>query len=220
MTDDAIPAETAPAPLSESEAGELAELRGEMADSRGQDFAGHWSAHYYHNNAKQARALELLDREAAGGVATPDVAAEPTDRGNPVRPVGRAQADEEGSVAQDIAADLDKAFGDTAEEINTAVLGLPDDLHEAMRQEMSSPYYPPQGEASRENVEDFTKTSHGAICAEKWGSDTGRRLAAAIYRTARFEKALSDADFAAWEDFFHNRLQPAERAAVLSRLTA
>ena len=225
-TTEAAPAE----PLTTAESTELADLRGEMADTKGARFSGDWHDHYYHNEAKQARALELIDREAGGVVASPTATAEPVSEGTSAPLAGRAPGAEEAAashglsadswqVGQDIAADIDAAFGATAAEINTSVGGLPDTLRSGMLRELSSPYLPQQGEAERADVAIFEATAHGILCAGKWGSDTPRRLAIALYRTERFEDALSDADLAEWQGWFSG-LQPAEKTAVLDRLTA
>lgn len=58
-------------PLSGNEVSELADLRSEMADTRGKTHAGPWRDQYWHNPGKQARARELIEREGAGsGIAT------------------------------------------------------------------------------------------------------------------------------------------------------
>ena len=58
------PGGDAPSGLSESEAGELAELRVEMSDTKGVNYDGNWSSQYWHNTAKQDRARDLMSREA------------------------------------------------------------------------------------------------------------------------------------------------------------
>ncbi len=52
----------------------------------------------------------------------------------------------------------------------------------------------------------------------RWGSDGPQRLGAVMARVDRFEAGLSDADYGNWQDFFHNRISPQERAAILGEL--
>jgi len=92
MTDEAT--DVAPAPLTESESSELRSLETEMADTRGRDFAGPWQSQYWSNPEKQARARELLDREAEGGAMTPVASAEPAGQGEGDLLADRAQADD------------------------------------------------------------------------------------------------------------------------------
>ena len=221
--------EAAAAPLTEVESVELDALRTEMGDHNGRSFDGHWSDHYWHNETKQARALELIDREARGVALPPRADAEPAGQGEGVLLADRAQGAEAAAahglsadswqVGQDIAGDLDAAFGDTAAEINQSLMGLPDTLRSGMLRELSSPYVPQQPEADRKDVETFEKTRHGAICVEKWGSATARRLAIALHRCQRFEDALGADDLAEWKGWLHG-LQPSEKAAVLGRLSS
>jgi len=228
MADEA--AEPSPSPLTESEAGELASLRVEMADTRGQDFDGHHSQHYWSNPEKQSRFGELLDREAEGGAMSPAADAERVGKGDVAALAGPAPAAEEAAaysldadglaVAKDTVADIEASFGDAAQEISTAVSGLPDALRVAMVAELGSPYTPSVPHAERADIEAFEATHHGRILATEWGADTARRLGVALHRCQRFEDSLDDANYAQWQDWLLNRLQPAEAAAVLDRLTA
>jgi len=227
MTDEDT--EVAPAPLTTAESTELDSLRVEIADTRGRDFDGHHSQHYWSNPEKQKRFGELLSREAGGDSLPLQDSAEPAGQGEGVLLADRAQGAEAAAahglsadswqVGQDIAGDLDAAFGDTAAEINQSLMGLPDTLRSGMLRELSSPYVPQQPEADRKDVETFEKTRHGAICVEKWGSATARRLAIALHRCQRFEDALGADDLAEWKGWLHG-LQPSEKAAVLGRLTS
>ena len=56
------------------------------------------------------------------------------------------------------------------------------------------------------------------VLAEEWGPSARQNLARALFRWDRLTFALDDADFAALDDFYLNRLTATERAAVLRRL--
>jgi hypothetical protein len=87
-------AEVALSPLTEAESTELRSLETEMADTRGREYSDHWSTHYWHSEQKQARARELLDREATSGAMSPAADAEPAGRGDVAAPADRAAATE------------------------------------------------------------------------------------------------------------------------------
>ena len=225
--------------LSDSEAGELKSLRAEMSDTTGRNYTGHWSDHYWASETKQARARELMAREGseARDAPTPPGASSQAPSAGSVVPAagGRApvaNVSELASIANtldlsadaveagyDVALDIEGAFGSAAADINAAIGGLSDGLRGAMVAELSNVYVPRLGEADRADLDKFAGTPHGKICAARWGADTARRLAIALYRNSRLEDSLDDASFRSWQDFFRNRLSASERAAILDRMT-
>ncbi len=62
------------------------------------------------------------------------------------------------------------------------------------------------------------ETGAGQILAGDWRHETGRNLAVALYRWDRMIEGLSEREVAAVDDFYRNRLDAGERAAVLRRL--
>ena len=207
MSDDQLPV-PADAPLNEGEASELKSLKAEIADTSGRNFQGHHSEHYWSNPEKQRRAGELMAREGseARDAPTPPGASSQAPSAGSVVPAagGRApvaNVSELASIANtldlsadaveagyDVALDIEGAFGSAAADINAAIGGLSDGLRGAMVAELSNVYVPRLGEADRADFDKFAGTPHGKICAARWGADTARRLAIALYRNSRLEE--------------------------------
>ena len=237
MSDDQLPV-PADAPLSEGEASELSSLKAEMSDTKGAHFSGHWTESYWNNETKQARARELMAREAGtearDAPPPPGASSQAPSAGGIVPAGGRAPVNvaELAGLANtlDISSDaveagydaalaIEAGMGTSAGDVNMAVAGLPDSLRAAMVRELSSAYVPRQPEADQAAVEAFKRTGAGVILAREWGGDLARRLGIALARVERFENTLDDASFRAWQDFWKHRLRSQEQAAILRTLT-
>ncbi len=69
-------------------------------------------------------------------------------------------------------------------------------------------------------VASYRGTRAGRMLVGEWGDEAGRRLATALYRWDRMIADLTETEEAEIDDFYLNRLQPQERAAVLRRLAS
>ena len=120
-------------------------------------------------------------------------------------------------ILDEVTGRLDAALGASLDGVNAAVAGLDDSLQVAMARELAQPTgktFP----ASTEDIAAFAKTTPGALLLSRWGTDGPQRLGAVMARVDRFEAGLSDVDYEIWQDFFHNRISPQERAAILGEL--
>ncbi len=131
------------------------------------------------------------------------------------------EAEESGGpegILDEVGGRLDAALGSSPDGVTAAFSGLDESLQVSMARELAQP----AGTADAATAEDlaaFAKTSHGDILSSRWGADGAQRLGAIMARVERFEASLSDADYGNWQDFFHSRLSPQERAAIPNEIT-
>ncbi len=111
-------------------------------------------------------------------------------------------------------------MGATADEVASAFDGLGANVRMAFYRELGSAYVPQQPAADPADLETFSESGAGRILVEEWGDEAGRKLATALYRWDRMIADLDETEEAEIDDFYLNRLQPAERAAVLRRPAA
>ncbi len=207
---------------------EIAELEGRMASPR----------EWFHDKAGQERIKELYEQQDTGTAPSPA----PAPAAQRMAVIEQAMKDSAGeywkspdmqneylaileaedagpplAVLDEVTGRLDAALGASLDGVTAAVAGLDDTLQVAMARELAQPV----GEtfpATTEDIAAFAKTTPGALLLSRWGSDGPQRLGAVMARVDRFEAGLSDADYDNWQDFFHNRISPQERAAILGEL--
>ena len=223
--------------LSKAESTELDGLRSEMADSQGKNFDGDWSRHYWNSEKKQARAQEMLAREAG----EPDGASEPagqamTDGDVPsffdglstmgsvgadfAQELARGDAQNAVQTIASVSNDILDGMGASGADVSAAFDGLPSNVQASVYREFASAYVPPQPAADAADLATFAESGTGQILTQEWGESAGRNLATALFRWDRMVENLSDRDVAAVDDFYLNRLQPNERTSILRRLAA
>ncbi len=112
-------------------------------------------------------------------------------------------------------------MGDSAGAVVQAFEGnLPDNAKAAVYKELSNPYVGQVPAADPADLADFAEGGAGKILVKEWGASARQNLARALFRWDRLTFGLDDADFAALDDFYLNRLTASERASVLRRLAA
>ena len=110
-------------------------------------------------------------------------------------------------------------MGAGAQDVVQAFEGnLPDSAKAAVYKEFSNPYTGQVPAADPADLATFAEGGAGKILVKEWGPSARQNLARALFRWDRLTFALDDADFAALDDFYLNRLTATERAAVLRRL--
>ncbi len=108
-------------------------------------------------------------------------------------------------------------MGDSAGDVEQSFEGLDNNVQMAIYRELSMTGTPPQGEASREDMDKFRATDHGALVVDDWGVDAARNLGRALFRWQRMTVLLDDAEDAALHTYFW-AMSAKERGAVLRRL--
>ncbi len=185
---------------------EIADIERKMQDGQGE---------YWHSPEMQARYRQLVEiREGADepdGFDAPAVSEIARNFGLPAEAAAISRA-----TAAAIEGDL---TAEARQEVNAAVLGLPDTCRAAVVREFgqSVGQWEP---ASAEDVAQFAETGAGKILAGEWRDAAPRHLGIALGRWDRLTADLSDDDFDKLDDFYRNRLTADERAAVLRRLAA
>ena len=106
----------------------------------------------------------------------------------------------------------------TDADVSTALDNLPDNAKAAVYKELSNPYVGQVPAADPADLATFAAGGAGKILVKEWGASARQNLARALFRWDRLTFGLDDADFAALDDFYLNRLTDTERAAVLRRL--
>ncbi len=110
-------------------------------------------------------------------------------------------------------------MGDSAEAVAQAFEGnLSDNVKAAVYKELSNPYVGQVPAADPADLATFAEGGAGKILVKEWGASARQNLARCLFRWDRLTFGLDDADFAALDDFYLNRLTDTERAAVLRRL--
>ncbi len=217
-----------PTEVSEAVDTEIASLEESMKDPR----------EWFHNHAGQQRIKELYEQQESG--TTPS--RQPVAGVQRISEIEGMMADTKGEywhnpelreeyrqlisvdeaggpegILDEIGGRLDAALGASLGGVTAAVAGLDETLQVAMARELAQP----AGTADPATAEDlaaFAKTLPGDLLLSRSGSDGPQRLGAVMARIDRFEVGLSDADFNNWQDFFHSRLTPQERAAILGEI--
>ncbi len=106
------------------------------------------------------------------------------------------------------------SLGDALADIEAGWDGLSDTLQGAIAREMGMPV-PDAKDAASDELEVFRRMPTGAILSSWWGRDAPNSLGILRDRLDRLENTLSDADFAAWQDWINKRLTPEEAAKIL-----
>ncbi len=142
--------------------------------------------------------------------------------------VGEAWAEELGTgpnaanalqVGEDQRLALLSDMGDSAADVAASFDVLHSNIRMAVARELTMTGTPSQPEASREEMETFLRTDHGALLADDWGGEGPRKVGRALYRWQRMTALLTDAEDAALHDYFW-AMSAQERAAILQRLAA
>ena len=126
-------------------------------------------------------------------------------------------ADKALQVGEDQRLALLDAMGDSAGDVQQSFEGLDNNVQMAIYRELSMTGTPPQGEASREDMDKFRATDHGALVVDDWGGDAARNVGRALFRWQRMTALLTDAEDAALHGYFW-RMTAQERAAILMQL--
>ncbi len=184
----------------------------------------------------QAEYRRLLNGERAGTDGRPNapVALTPSESRAAIEAiaasgtVGEAWAAELGTganaakalqVGEDQARVLLDGMGDSAGDVEQSFSGLEQNIQYAVARELATTGAPPQPEASREEMEKFKSTDHGAILIDDWGGEAARNVGRALFRWQRMTVLLDDAEDAALHDYFWH-MTAKERASIVQHLGA
>lgn len=228
------------APLTPVESQELSDLRTEVADTRGANFAGHWKDSYYHSETKQARYASLLEREEIAKDVPAVSRQEPVER-DPTEdlPSGEVIVSNFKAIDANLAAEVALRGADSAvrfgqetalaifddlgpagaQNLSAKLDNLPGPVQGAIYGELTNAYIPEARTPTHDEVEKFYNTEAGMILKNEWGTDTPARLSRCLARIHRLEADLDDASFDQWQRFWRFTLTPAQRAAALRHMS-